>query len=100
MTTVPTLPPFGAAACYYGGGIPQELPKKPRCPTILHFGEQDRSIPLSDVELVRQAFPEGQYHLYAAGHAFCNDDRPQNYDAAAATLARERTAAFLAEHIG
>jgi carboxymethylenebutenolidase len=92
--------PLGAAVCYYGGGIPEELPKTPRCPTMLHFGERDRSIPLSDVERIREAFPQGIYHLYAAGHAFNNDDRPQNYDAAASALARERTAAFLAQHIG
>jgi carboxymethylenebutenolidase len=92
--------PLGAAVCYYGGGIVEELPKTPKCPTMLHFGERDRSIPLSDVERIREAFPEGLYHLYAAGHAFGNDDRPQNYDAEATALARERTAAFLAQHIG
>ena len=92
--------PFGAAVCYYGRGIVEELPKTPKCPTMLHFGERDRSIPLSDVERIREAFPEGLYHLYAAGHAFGNDDRPQNYDAEATALARERTAAFLAQHIG
>lgn len=92
--------PFAAAVVYYGGGIPDELPKTPRCPTMLHFGEHDRSIPQSDVERIRQEFPAGLIHLYAAGHAFSNDDRPQNYDAAASTLARERTAAFLTLHIG
>jgi carboxymethylenebutenolidase len=92
--------PLGAAVCYYGGGIPEELPKKPRCPTLLHFGENDQSIPLSDIELLRQAYPAGDYRLYPAGHAFSNDDRPQNFDAASAALARERTGAFLASHIG
>jgi len=92
--------PLGAAICYYGGGIPEELPNTPKCPTLLHFGERDRSIPLSDVERIREAYPAGIYELYPAGHAFNNDDRPQNYDAAAAALARERTAAFLSQHIG
>jgi carboxymethylenebutenolidase len=92
--------PLGAAVCYYGGGIVDELPKTPKCPTMLHFGEHDRSIPLSDVERIRAAYPQGIYHLYAAGHAFSNDQRPQNYDAAATALAGERTAAFLAQHIG
>jgi carboxymethylenebutenolidase len=67
---------------------------------MLHFGERDRSIPLSEVERIREAYPEGIYHLYAAGHAFSNHERPQNYDAAATTLAGERTAAFLAQYIG
>jgi carboxymethylenebutenolidase len=94
---------IGAAAatvCYYGAGIPKLLPKVPVCPTMLHSGEQDQSIPLSDVELVRAAYPQANYHLYAAGHAFANDDRPDHYNAEAAALARSRTNAFLAQHIG
>jgi carboxymethylenebutenolidase len=67
---------------------------------MLHSGEQDQSIPLSDVELVRAAYPQANYHLYAAGHAFANDDRPDHYNAEAAALARSRTNAFLAQHIG
>jgi carboxymethylenebutenolidase len=92
--------PLGAAVCYYGGGIPEELPKVPRCPTLLHFGEHDRSIALSEVERIRAAYPGGSYHLYDAGHGFGNDERPQNYNAEATALAHERTLAFLAQHIG
>jgi len=92
--------PLGAAVCYYGGGIPEELPKTPKCPTLLHFGKNDRSIPASDIERIQQAYPAGVYELYPAGHAFANDDRPQHYDAASAALARERTVAFLASNIG
>jgi carboxymethylenebutenolidase len=92
--------PLGAAVCYYGAGIPKLLPKLPACPTMLHSGEQDHSIPLSDIELLRAAYPQGIYHLYAAGHAFANDDRPDHYNADAAALARSRSNAFLAQHIG
>lgn len=92
--------PLGAAVCYYGAGIPGLLPKIPTCPTMLHSGDQDRSIPASDVDRIRSAFPQAVYHLYAAGHAFANDDRPDHYNAEAAALARTRTNAFLAQHIG
>jgi carboxymethylenebutenolidase len=92
--------PLGAAVCYYGGRIPELLPKLPACATMLHFGEHDKGIPLSQVEQLRAAFPQGIYHLYDAGHAFANDDRPDHYNAAAAALARTRTNAFLAQHIG
>jgi carboxymethylenebutenolidase len=92
--------PLGAAVCYYGAGIPGLLPKVPTCPTMLHSGEQDRSIPASDVDRIRGAFPQAVYHLYAAGHAFANDDRPDHYNAEAAALARTRTNAFLAQQIG
>jgi carboxymethylenebutenolidase len=93
--------PLGAAVCYYGAGIPSLLPKVPTCPTMLHSGGEDKSIPASDVDRVRGAFPQGIYHLYPqAGHAFANDDRPDHYNAEAAALARSRTNAFLAQYIG
>ena len=91
---------FAAAVCYYGGRIVDELPRTPLCPTMLHFGERDSHIPLTDVERLRAAYPQGIFHLYPAGHAFANDERPQMYDAAATALARARTDAFLAEHVG
>ncbi len=90
----------GAAVSYYGGRIPELLPKVPTCPTLLHFGERDAGIPLSQVDAVRSAYPQGEYHLYAAGHAFANDDRPDHFDAAATALARARTRDFLSQHIG
>jgi len=92
--------PLGAAVCYYGARISSLLPKRPACPTQLHYGERDRGIPASEVEAVRAAFPQGQFHLYPAGHAFANDDRADLYDAAAARQARAHTNAFLAQHIG
>jgi carboxymethylenebutenolidase len=67
---------------------------------MLHFGEQDKSIPPNDIERLRSAYPQGSYHIYAAGHAFANDDRPDHYDAQAAALARSNSNAFLAQHIG
>jgi carboxymethylenebutenolidase len=92
--------PLGAAVCYYGARIGELLPKVPACPTMLHFGEQDAGIPLSEVERLRSAYPQGSYHMYAAGHAFANDDRPEHYNPEATALARSRTDAFLAQHIG
>lgn len=92
---------FAAAVCYYGSGIVEHLDQLPACPTMLHFGEQDTSIPPAAVERIRQAFPQGIFHQYAAaGHAFNNEDRPRHYDAEAAALARSRTRTFLAQHVG
>jgi carboxymethylenebutenolidase len=92
--------PLGAAVSYYGAGIPKLLPKVPNCPILLHSGEQDQSIPPADIEQIRAAFPQAIYHLYPTGHAFANDDRPDHYDAQVSALARSRTDAFLAQHIG
>jgi carboxymethylenebutenolidase len=91
---------FAAAVCYYGAGIVDELPQVPVCPTLLHFGTQDHSIPPAVVEQLRAAYPQGIYELYAADHGFANSERTEVYDAAAAELARTRTQAFLAQHVG
>lgn len=93
-------PLFAAAVCYYGAGIIDELPQVPACPTLLHFGEQDRSIPPAAIEQLRAAYPLGTYELYAADHGFGNSERPAVYNAAAADLALARTLAFLAQHVG
>jgi dienelactone hydrolase len=52
------------------------------------------------VEQLRAAYPQGIYELYAADHGFANSERTEVYDAAAAELARTRTQAFLAQHVG
>jgi carboxymethylenebutenolidase len=90
---------FAAAVGYYGGGIAGLAAERPRCPVLLHFGEQDHAIPLADVEKVRAAHPEVPVYLYPAGHGF-NCDQRASYDAESAKVARERTLAFLEEHIG
>jgi carboxymethylenebutenolidase len=51
------------------------------------------------VEAFRQAQPGVEVQVYAANHGF-NCDQRGSYDEAAATLARQRTLAFLAQHLG
>ena len=84
---------LAAAAGYYGRLIPDMVDETPRCPTILHFGKHDASIPLDGVEKVRAAHPEVQVYLYDAGHGF-NSDRRSDYHEPSARLARERTLAL------
>ena len=83
----------GAAVVYYGGQIIPYKDEKARCPMLMHFGEHDAGIPLSDVEQIRAAQPEAAIHIYDAGHGF-NCDRRGSYDEAATKLARERTIEF------
>jgi carboxymethylenebutenolidase len=87
-----------AAVGYYGGKIAQLLDQKPRAPLILHFGKEDRGIPISDVEKIEHAHPNIPIYLYEAGHAF-NRDGSQNYSESAAKLARTRSLRFLREHL-
>jgi carboxymethylenebutenolidase len=90
---------FAAAVSYYGGGIGGVAEEKPRCPVLMHFGEKDHAIPLTDVEKVRAAHPSGvEIHVYPAGHGFNCDERG-SYDADSARTARERTIPFLDTHL-
>jgi carboxymethylenebutenolidase len=90
---------FAAAVVYFGGGIAGLAGEQPQCPVQLHFGEQDQAIPLADVERVRATHPELPIYLYPAGHGF-NCDHRASHHAESARLARERTLAFLREHLG
>ena len=88
-----------AAVVYYGGQIIPYRNEKARCPMLMHFGEHDAGIPLSDVEQIQAAQPGAAVHIYDAGHGF-NCDRRGSYDEAAAKLARQRTTDFFGTHLG
>lgn len=90
--------PVAAASCYYGRDIVDLLDRAPRCPTMLHFGDRDRLIPLADVERIRAACPDIPIHVYPAGHGF--DGVGSGHHAASASLARERTLALFRRYIG
>jgi carboxymethylenebutenolidase len=87
-----------AASAYYGGGLANEADKSPKCPVMMHFGEKDAHIPMSDVAKVRAAQPGVEVYVYDADHGF-NCDHRASYDAASAELAKERTLAFFARHL-
>lgn len=87
--------PVRCAVSYYGGQIAKEhLGKSPKRPVQYHFGERDPYIPAADIEKIRAADPDGEFHLYPADHGFNCDERA-SYDAPSAQLARTRTLAFL-----
>lgn len=88
-----------AAVAYYGGGIHNHTAEKPHSPVMFHFGEKDAHIPLSAVEQIKAAYPEGIYHLYPADHGFNCTDRA-SFDAASSTLALQRSLEFLHRHVG
>lgn len=79
---------------YYGGGIASVIDQNPQIPTLLHFGDQDTAIPLSEVDEIRTRHPEIEVHTYAAGHGF-NCDARGSYNKEAADLALKRTLDFL-----
>lgn len=89
---------LACASGYYGGGIINANDLEPTVPTILHFGNKDAHIPMTDVEQIKTAHPDVAVHIYDADHGF-NCDHRASYDAAAAELARGRTLALFSEHI-
>jgi carboxymethylenebutenolidase len=87
-----------AAVSYYGGGVAAEADRQPKCPVMMHFGENDAHIPMSDVNRVKEAQAEAQVFVYPADHGF-NCDHRASFHPESAHLARSRTLAFFAEHL-
>jgi carboxymethylenebutenolidase len=87
-----------AAVGYYGGGIAGTANEKPKVPVMLHFGDQDQGIPLTDVDKIRAAHPEMPIHIYHAGHGFSCDERG-SYEPESSKTALDRTHAFLSQHL-
>jgi carboxymethylenebutenolidase len=90
---------FSASSCWYGGGIPGTKDERPNCPTQMHFGEKDGSIPMSDVDAVRAAQPKVEVYVYdGAQHGFGCDERA-SYSKADYDLAQQRTLDFFARNL-
>ncbi|MEH6545717.1 MAG: dienelactone hydrolase family protein [Sneathiella sp.] len=89
------LSSISKAVGYYGGQISQNLQETPKVPVLLHFGDQDGSIPMKSVDEIMTALPDTPVHVYQAGHGF-NCDQRASYDPASAKLAQERTLSFIA----
>lgn len=94
------------ASSFYGGGIAGYLDEMNNllCPTQFHFGEQDQSIPMEQVEQVRAA--AGRHHRTnveiftypEAGHGFHCDLRA-DYHEPSARQAWERTLRLFRAHL-
>ena len=90
---------------YYGArNLPfledPQLVAKPRAPVMFHFGQDDPLIPDAAVQAHRQALPRMEVFTYPAGHAFNREVDADAFHAASAALARQRSLAFFAGHLG
>ena len=96
-----SLKGLSAAACYYGGGMTtaDEVARQPQVPVLAHFGQHDHWISVDSVQAFARAHPDVQVHVYDADHGF-NCDQRGSYDEASALVARDRTLAFFAKHVG
>ncbi len=106
--------PIGAAVTFYGGGVVEsrwegvpalvELAPHVQAPWLGLYGDQDVSIPVEQVERLREAVadavaPAELVRYPEAGHGFHCDARPANYHAQSAKDAWQRTLAWLEEHL-
>src|SRR5256714_123485 len=90
---------LSAAVCYYGGHIIKMVDKRPKCPTQMHFGEKDASIPMDAVETIKQKHPECEIYVYPdAAHGFHCDERG-SFNEAGSKLAWQRSMAFLQKNV-
>ncbi len=91
---------LSAAVGYYGGRIVAFADEKPKCPVQLHFGEKDASIPMTDVEIIKQKrSSDCEIYVYGdAGHGFHCDERGSFHKDSSA-VAWKRTLDFFAKHM-
>ncbi|MCC2095329.1 MAG: dienelactone hydrolase family protein [Hyphomicrobiales bacterium] len=94
-------PDVSAAVAYYGGGVPDMADQKPKCPTMMHFGDQDHGIPMDKVKTVQdKRGGDCEIHVYeGAGHGFNCDERA-SWNEDAAKLAAQRSLDFFGKHLG
>jgi carboxymethylenebutenolidase len=106
--------PLAAAISFYGGGMVNPRPgigftplldrfEKIRCPVLLVFGGQDKSIPAEDIQTVKSRLTElakvFELEIYPeGGHGFFCEDRA-SYHRASAEAAWTRATQWLADKL-
>ncbi len=89
---------LSCAVGYYGSMIAAHAEEKPTVPVMLHFGEKDSGIPMTDVDNVRKARPEVEIFTYPADHGFNCDERGSFHEESQ-KLALSRSLDFLQKHL-
>lgn len=89
------IPGLAAVVPYYG--LPGDLDwSKVDAPIQAHFARNDEWATVAGAEKIKAAVKVPmELFVYDAGHAFCNERRPEVYNEAAATLAWERSLQFV-----
>ena len=93
---------LAAGVIYYGIDPGPQHVTKVSCPLLGHYGATDTKITERVpgwAAALKAAGKDFTYHVYEAGHGFCNAPYLSAYNDAAAKLARERTRDFLARHL-
>ena len=96
-------PELGAGVAFYGVAPPSEAVGRIKAPMLLHFAGLDQRVnagmPGYDAALKAAGIPHEIYLYEGVNHAFHNDTSAERYNKEAATLAFDRTVAFLKAHL-
>ena len=81
--------PFDAQVNFYGSHVVENIAIKPKCPTVMHYGDSDHIVDVPGIETIKSAHPDVLVHVYpGSGHAFFNPEQSRyNKEAAAQTWA-------------
>ena len=94
---------FGAAVAFYGPAPDPAEAAKVRTPLLLHYAGLDTRVDATGAPWVAALKAAGKpvtaYTYPNVNHAFHNDTSAERYDAAAATLAWDRSIAFFKERL-
>ncbi|WP_460451977.1 dienelactone hydrolase family protein [Alsobacter sp. SYSU BS001988] len=94
-------PRLGAGVAFYGVAPPTEAVGRYKTPLLLHYAGLDQRVNAGmagyDAALKAAGEPHTIHVYEGVNHAFHNDTSAERYDQAAATLAFDRTVAFLKE---
>jgi carboxymethylenebutenolidase len=89
---------LAAVVPYYGLPVDADF-SKVDAPIQAHFATHDGSATVAGAEKIKKAVKVPmELHVYDAQHAFCNERRPEVYNAEAAKLAWDRTLQFIRSH--
>ncbi len=75
---------FDAMVNYYGSHVPARLEYKPKCPSVIHYGDIDHCVSMEEIEVIRKANPDLRIHIHpGAKHAFFNPEQVSHHPEAA-----------------
>ena len=90
---------FEKGICYYGSSISEFLESPVNCPGMLHFGSEDKGIPIESIEKIKKFINKNKNKIELftyenADHGF-NCSQRKSYNKIAAEQAFDKTIKFL-----
>ena len=84
---------------YYAAGLTEARTEKRRVPTLIHFPEDDPSAPIDGIIAFRALRPDVSAFSYPKVKNGFNFETAENFDAAAAEQAKERTFFWISQFV-